>query len=531
MRTAIVLPFAVLIVAAAGCGGSTQATQPSALAGLPADLGVIDFPTSGSPEAQAHFLRGAAMLHSFGLEDAALEFRQAQELDPDFAMAYWGEAMSYNHPLQRFSVWDLPRGALERLGPDREARVAKAPTDREKGFVRAVDALFFAEGEETDRRVAYADEMERLAGAYPDDQEVQAFYALALLATSSDYGYEQYCTNMKAGAIALQVFDENPDHPGAPHYIIHAFDDPIHAAIALPAAKRFAAIAPGVVHALHMPSHIFIQLGMWDDVVSSNDASYAEAIEMFEQQESYESDTQRYFNARNLTHALDWGQYGDLQRGDYAKAWGAVENGEMVIANTEAELALQRAAITRPRYVIETEDWQTIDVSPHAEAGSHLANGISAVRTCDLAAAEAAADALGQLDGAVATISHHEVMALVHAARGETERATALMDEAIEMAETRGTPRGAPTPLKPAYELYGELLLELDRPADAVAQFERSLRRTPNRSLSLRGLARAAVAVGDPDTAREQYAQLVAQWRGADDAAIIQEARRFLSSS
>ena len=531
MRRILIAPLALLLATAVACGDPTEATQAPPEAALPADLGVIDFPTSGPADAQAHFVRGAAMLHSFGLEDAALEFRQAQELAPDFAMAYWGEAMSYNHPLQRFSVWDLPREALERLGPDREARVAKAPTDREKGFIRAVDSLFFGKGEETDRRVAYADEMGRLASAYPDDHEVQAFYSLALLATSSDYGYEQYRTNIKAGGIALQVFNENPDHPGAAHYIIHAFDDPIHAALALPAAKRFAAIAAGVVHALHMPSHIFIQMGMWDDVVSSNDASYAAALEVFEQQDTYESDTQRYFNARNLTHALDWGQYGELQRGDYASAWQAVENGEMVIANTEAEIARQRASITRPRYVIETEDWQTIEVSPYAEAGSHLANGISAVRTSDLAAAEAAANALDELDGAVATISHHGVMALVHAARGEADRATALMDEAIEIAETRGAPRGAPTPLKPAHELYGEILLELDRPADAVEMFERSLRRTPNRALSLRGLARAAMTTGDPDTARAQAAQLVDQWRGADDAEILQEARRLLGGS
>ncbi len=529
MTSACVL-IALLAIAfvTSACGGPGQATQASQT--LPANLGVIDFPTSGSPEAQEHFLRGAAMLHSFGLEDAALEFRQAQEIDPDFAMAYWGEAMSYNHPLQRFRQWDLPKDALLRLGPDREARLAKAPTEREKGFVAAVDSLFFGAAEENDRRVAYADTMERLADQYPDDLEVQAFYALSLLATASDYGYEPYRTNVKAGAIALRVFGENPDHPGAAHYIIHAFDDPIHAAIALPAAKRFAAIAPGIVHALHMPTHIFIQLGMWDDVSTSNDASYARALEMFERQDEYESDTQRYFNARNLTHALDWGQYGDLQRGDYAKSWQAVENGRMVIANTEATLALHRAAITWPRYVIETEAWQQIDVSEHARAESLLANGISAARTGDLAAAREAAAGLEAVDDAVATMSHHEVMALVHAAEGNAEQATALMEEATEMAGSRGV-RGAPTPLKPADELYGEILLDLDRPADAATQFERALRRMPNRTLSLVGLARAAIATDDPDTAREQYQKLLNQWRGADDAAIVQEARAFLAGS
>ena len=133
----------VIAVVTSSCGGPGQATQASQP--LPANLGVIDFPTSGSPEAQEHVLRGAAMLHSFGLEDAALEFRQAQELDPDFAMAYWGEAMSYNHPLQRVQQWDLPKDALMRLGPDREARLAKAPTEREQGFVAAVDSVFFGE--------------------------------------------------------------------------------------------------------------------------------------------------------------------------------------------------------------------------------------------------------------------------------------------------------------------------------------------------------------------------------------------------
>ena len=526
MTRALIVLLAVVAVA---CGDPSQPTQASQ--GLPASLGVIDFPTSGLPEAHSYFIRGTAMLHSFGLEYAALEFRQAQELDPDFAMAYWGEAMSYNHPLQRFQVWDLPKDALERLGPNREARLAKAPTDREKGFVGAVDTLFFGEGEETDRRVGYADEMERLAARYPDDVEVQAFYALALLATSSDYGHEQYRTNVKAGAIALRVFGENPDHPGAAHYIIHAFDDPIHAPIALPAARRYATIAPGVVHALHMPSHIFIQVGMWDDVSRINDASYAAALEIFEREDDMESDTQRYFNARNLTHALDWGQYGDLQRGDYAKSWQAVENGRMVIANTEENIAKQRSATTWPRYVIETEDWEQIEVSEHAEAPSLLANGISAARSGDLAAAESAAAALDALDGAVASISHHEVMALVHAARGQADEALARMDEAVELAEGRGVPRGPTNPLKPAHELYGEILLDLDRATAAVARFEQSLLRTPNRSLSLIGLARAAAATGDLETARQQYQKLVDQWRGDDDAAVIQEARVFLADS
>ena len=529
MSRCLIVIVAISLVA---CGAPSQTTQASqALPPELGSLGSVDFPTSGSEGAQAHFLRGTALLHSFGLEDAAIEFLRAQELDPDFAMAYWGEALSYNHPLQRFQEWDLPKAALERLGPDREARLATAPTDREKGFVGAVDTLFFGDGEETDRRVAYADAMGQLAEQYPDDLEVQAFYSLSLLAAARDYGYEPYRTNVKAGAIALRIFHENPDHPGAAHYIIHAFDDPIHAAIALPAAERFAAIAPGVVHALHMPSHIFIQAGMWDNVSTSNDASYAAALKLFETQDTIESETQRYFNARNLTHALDWGQYGDLQRGDFAKAWRAVENGRMVMDHTDAELAEQRAAVLWPRYVIETEEWQQIDVREPAAAASHLANGLSAARTGDFAAVEAAAIELQAMEGAVAGINHRGVKAAAHAARGQADEAVALMDEAIEMAENRGAPRGAPTPVKPAHELYGEILLELERPAEAAAQFERSLLRTPSRTLSLRGLARASIATGDPDAAREQYQKIANQWRGGDDAEVIQEARAFLAES
>ena len=149
--------IAAVAISFVACGGPSQTTQASQI--VPTDLGSVDFPTSGSGDAQTHFLRGTALLHSFGFEDAAIEFLQAQELDPGFAMAYWGEALSYNHPLQRFQEWGLPRAALERLGPDREARLATAPTDREKGFVGAVDTLFFGDGEETDRRVAYADAM------------------------------------------------------------------------------------------------------------------------------------------------------------------------------------------------------------------------------------------------------------------------------------------------------------------------------------------------------------------------------------
>ncbi|MEE2635982.1 MAG: hypothetical protein VYE68_01960 [Acidobacteriota bacterium] len=488
-------------------------------------VGSLDFPTSGSPEAQQHFLRGVAILHSFGWKQAIEEFQAAQRLDPDFAMAYWGETLCYNHPL--FGTGpdnENPRAVLRRLGETPEERLAKAPTDREKGFLQAVEILW-AEGDYDDRRAAYMEAMLDLAERYPEDDEVATFAAVATLSGARALDDRTFRYEMRAGSLALKVFEENKDHPGAPHYAIHAFDDPIHAPLALPAALRYAEIAPAVAHARHMPTHIFIQHGMWDYVSNHNQSSYEAARALWQPADS----------VGDTVHPLDWGQYGDLQRGDYAKARTWIERLEMVIAESDGQgRAVSSLPLLNARYVVETEEWATPPVTDDSSGHELLATGISAVKTGDLAMAEVAEARLMELaegDNLSNQIMYHEVAAMVRVAKGQGDEAVALMDEALEIVARMRLPNGAASPVKPPYELYGEILLELDRPADAVAMFATSLERMPGRARSLLGLARSAARSGDSSTAAEQYATLRANWQGREDLAGYQEADRYLQET
>jgi hypothetical protein len=224
-----------------------------------AQLGTINFPTSASPAAQPAFLTGTKALYNFEFDLAAEAFQQAEKAEPNFALAYWGEAMSFNHPLWAEQDLAKARHALEKLAPTAAARAAKAPAGKERELIEAVDVLFGA-GDKLARDVAYSTAMARLHAKYPADDELATFYALALLGTGRA-GEKNTRTAMQAAAIAQDVFQRHPQHPGAAHYIIHAFDDPDHAILALPAARAYSKIAPSAAHALHMPSHIFVQLG------------------------------------------------------------------------------------------------------------------------------------------------------------------------------------------------------------------------------------------------------------------------------
>ena len=498
---------------------------PAAASAQFASVGSLQFPTSArSAEAQQHFLRGVAILHSFGWKQAIEQFRAAQEIEPDFALAYWGETLCYNHPLFRSDPDDEnPRAALARLGSTPAERLAKAPTARERGFLEAVEALWGA-GDYSARRVAYMHAMERLHEQFPDDHEVATFYALSLLSGSRALGDQSGRLEIRSGAIALDVFGENPNHPGAPHYAIHAFDDPLHAPLALPAARQYAKIAPAVAHARHMPTHIFIQHGMWDLVSEHNQSAYDAARALWNPGDS----------VGDTVHPLDWGQYGDLQRGDYARARTWLERLEQVIDESDgAQRAADSLALLTARHIVETEEWKVNPITADSAEHTLLATGISAIRLGDVDTARRAAAALEEraADGAKPVrIMHLQVAALVAAADGRGADATALMDEAIAVAETMRPPNGAANPVKPPYELYGELLLDLDEPGPAAEKFEHSLLRMPGRTRSLLGAARAAAASGDNDTAYVRYAAILDNWRGEPDHAVIAEARAFTAS-
>ncbi len=498
------------------------------------NVGTIDFPTSATEDAQQHFLRGVAILHSFGWKQAIEQFRAAQAIEPDFALAYWGESLSYNHPLFPEADAESPREALARLGATREERLAKAPTARERGLLEAVESLW-GEGSWQERRVAYMDAMARLYVQYPQDDEIATFYALSMLSGARALGDDSLRLEVRAGAIALGVLKRNPTHPGAAHFVIHAFDDPLHAPIALPAAYVFSEIAPAVSHARHMPTHIFIQHGMWDLVSSGNQSAHDAAQALWQPGDS----------VGDAVHSADWGQYGDLQRGDYEKARLWIDRLEAIIDASEGQA---RAVMTLPlmeaRYVVETEEWRIEEITDETSPHTLLATGLSAVRTGDIETARMAEAALarrvanGDSGGDMRSgagqrwvqVMHKEVAALVRLAQDDADGAVRFMDEALAIVATIRPPNGAADPVKPAYELYGEILLELGRPEDAAARFETSLLRMPNRPRSVLGLARALEQMGDKEGAAEQYEILSAIWDGRDSFTGLQEARRYLMS-
>ena len=538
-RVAALLAVPVLCLASAGCVisvDSEAAAEPAGASDFDAsvDVGSIDFPTSAGSEAQKHFIRGVAILHSFGYEQAREQFHAAQELEPDFALAYWGETLTYNHPLLPERDLESPRAALARLGETREDRAAKAATEREWGFLTAVEELF-GEGELAARRIGYMEAMRNLYESNPHDDEVAAFYALSLLSAVGPLGDDTFRLNVMAGSIALGLFERNPDHPGAAHYIIHAFDDPVHAPLALPAAHRFAEIAAAVSHARHMPSHIFIQRGMWGLVSKSNDSAYEAAVALWDPG----------VRVGDMVHALDWGQYGDLQRGDYAKAkeWIA-ELDDLIERTGDTGRGKSTAPLVRARYIVETEQWETREINEDTVSSELLATGISAVHGGDL---ELARDAAARLEkmGARETsdrstfqrgtkpaqVMHHELAALIRLAEGDADGALKLFDEGVAIASTMGPPRGAASPIKPIRELYAEVLLQLERPKDAIAQFDDQLLYTPNRPRSLLGLARAHAAAGDAAAAADAYGKLLEAWHGADEPTELVEAREYLAAS
>ncbi len=498
------------------------------------ELGKIDFPTSGSPEAQEHFIEGALLLHSFEFEDAAEAFQQAQQVEPDFAMAYWGEALTHNHPLWEQQDAEAAREALARLAPTAEERLAKAPTEREKDYLRTVEVLY-GEGTKEERDFAYLEAVRQLAEKYPDDLEAASLHALATLGTSHDG--RDFRIYMQAAALAEDVFAKNPLHPGAAHYLVHSYDDPIHAPLGLRAARVYAKIAPAAAHALHMPSHVFVSLGMWDEAAASNEDSW-EAAEARVQRKNLGVEDRGY-------HALWWLEYAYLQQGRYREAGKLLDIIEADAEKSGSKLTRRHLVALRSHYRVESRQWQAdsieVDTSglrTAATAKDLFVHGMSAVKKGDLARAktkvaklrsfldeererieqesgEGGVDYLGPLRGAEVTAL--ELEALLRLAEGKAAGATQMMQSAVAAEDELSLGYGPPYPVKPAHELFGEILLELDRPEEAREQFERALDRAPRRALSLLGLARAADKAGDSRKARDSYAELQRVWHRADD--------------
>jgi tetratricopeptide (TPR) repeat protein len=488
----------------------------------------IAFPTSGRPEAQQRFLRGVLLLHSFEYSDAAEEFREAQKLEPGFAMAYWGEAMTENHPIWNERDAEAGRRVLQKLAPTRAERLARAPTEREKGYCEAVEILF-EEGPKAERDRGYAEAMRRLHERFPQDLEAASFYALALLGTTQ--GSRDFPIYMRAAAVAEEVFARNPEHPGAAHYLIHSYDDPIHGPLGLRAARVYARIAPAAAHALHMPSHIFLALGMWEETVASNQASW-EAADARVARKKLPVDERGF-------HALFWLEYGLLQQGRFQEAREKLATMEEDARRSGSDRARRHLGALRAAWLVETErcagDVLAMKVEDPSPARGRFVEGFCAWKRGDRAVLEraladfpsgdspGAAHAHGAQGGSAAPqsatvpgILRQELDAMLRFARGDREEALRLALQAAAAEDSMSFEFGPPDIVKPAHELAGELALLLGRGAEAKAEFEAALARAPGRSRSLLGLARAAEEAGDAQSAREASRRLRENWRRAD---------------
>ena len=441
--------------------------------------------------------------------------------------------MTHNHPLWRQQDREAARAALAKLASSPEERRAKAGTEREKGYLAALEALY-GEGGKVSRDLAYAETMRGLSARIPDDLEAKAFYALAILGTGQ--GVRDFRTYMRAGAVAEEVFAANPRHPGAAHYLIHSYDDPVHAPLGLRAARVYSQIAPAATHAQHMISHIYVALGEWEDSVEANVKSFEMSAER-RQTKNLAVDALNY-------HALQWLQYSHLQLGQWEQA--KAEYDAMVGYEEESDepRAQWYRAAMRAAWVVGTDGkevptgQETADLALPVAAFEIFATGYGAAKKGDQETAQAALAALedrlavatqtgDEVAGDVyAQVSDEEMVeatgmvkslqALVELGQDHPDSALALLGEATALEAAKPLEFGPPEIVKPSHELYGEILLLLGRPEEVRAQFEVALQRAPRRSHSLSGLAQAARAVGDTVAVQTACSDLARSLREPD---------------
>lgn len=484
------------------------------LSALPsfAQVGTVAFANSGKPDAQEPFLRGMALLHNFEYPTAATAFREAQVADPSFAMAYWGEAMTHTHPIWFQQNAAAARAVLERLGATPAERLAKAGTERERDYLRTLDVLY-GEGEKNARDFLYADAMAALHARYPDDVDATAFYALAILGTAHEG--RDFATYMRAASLLEEVFPTHMQHPGVLHYLIHSYDDPVHAPLGMRAARRYGAVAPEAGHALHMTSHIFIALGMWDDVIDAN----RRAIAVVNRQRAA-----RGVAAGDCGHYPTWLHYALLQKGsdhDAATALDACRSSALTDSFVAASPADTRRSRLEEFATMRAHQIAIGSAVPAADAVA-IPNGVeaplaqftlvygdvlAAARRNDAAMLKTAAARLRSLqkaavdandEGTAANPSARiaaEVMVQEADALQLVVSDTAKRDEALKILEAaakaeRSMPIefGPPVVPKPAAELFADQLLIAGRGADAVVAYQSVLERTPGRKPAIEGL-------------------------------------------
>ncbi len=543
----LVSAFALAVVLGANLPGVSAHEDDAVPQGAPPEkLGQVNFPVSCNAAAQKEFNRAMALFHSFWFEPAKKSFARVLELDPQCAMAQWGTAfISMGNPF----AWPANPNAMKAAAAaGAEAKRIGAGSERERDYIAAL-GVFLNDWENIDHRtraVAFENAMERTAGRYPQDIEAQILYALVLDATALPTD-KTFANQLKAARILEPLFGQYPNHPGVPHYLIHTYDYAELANKGLPAARVYAGIAPSVPHALHMPSHIFSRVGLWEELVEGNRASYRVAMGEL-------SETTLGIGAYDALHAMDYMVFGHLQQAqDKAAQQIADEVAAIRKVNVENFVAAYAFASIPSRIALEHRDWAqaaALELSPsglawnkfpQAEAILIFARGLGAARIGEVNAArrdlqrlQVLKDAMtaakigywaGQADFQIKTIN-----AWIAFAEKRHDEALQSMRAAAEAEEASDKHPVTPGNIVPSRELLAEMLMEAGQPAQALAEYERSLKRDANRFRSVYGAARAAEAAGNSGAAREYYAKLQTLTAKRDtERPELARAREFLA--
>lgn len=482
MRHRMRCAAAIMTLAATGAGAAPALAQNAGSDGL----GDVRMANTGATEVQEAFHRGLSLLHNFEYDDARSAFREAQRRDSTFALAYWGEALTYDHPLWGEENLDSARAALGRFARTPAQRMARAGSAREERLLHSVD-LLFGEGDKARRDSLYAEALGKLHEADPSHPELATLYALAIMGTAEDgRDVPKY---MRAAAVLEEVFDRHPQHPGAAHYLIHAYDDPVHAPLGLRAARVYADIAPDAVHALHMPSHIFFAMGMWPEAVEANrrswDASVTRAQRLGLGPGEYSF------------HALEWLHYAQLQLGRLDAARATLAQAERALR--EAPSGRIHWYVTRMGAAHLLTDPQgssglvtllsdTTGLSASGRASAVFALGYHAFLSGEPAGVrQAAAELEGlaeRLDRADVRIMRDQMVALRRMEQGGGAAAVAELEAIAEREVSLPYEFGPPPVLKPTYEILGDIMVDRGEPTRARVYYQASRRRNPNRALS-----------------------------------------------